>query len=104
VIVLIGLWLIEHRGSVIPTAVVPSHLDQVDALVGRSAPESSSIIGIVATDAPLLPRGSRVRHLTYTASAEGPSPADPHANKNGDIPIFPPAKPHHHPSGDGVLS
>ena len=42
-------------GSAIPTADVPSPWDQVDALVGRSGPEGGSIIGTVATDAPLLP-------------------------------------------------
>ncbi|MBA4170005.1 MAG: P1 family peptidase [Chloroflexi bacterium] len=42
-------------GSAIPTADVPSPWDQVDALVGRSGPEGGSIIGVVATDAPLLP-------------------------------------------------
>ncbi len=41
-------------GSAILTADVPSPWDQVDALVGRSGPEGGSIIGIVATDAPLL--------------------------------------------------
>jgi D-aminopeptidase len=34
---------------------VPSPWDQVDALNARATPEGGSIIGIVATDAPLLP-------------------------------------------------
>jgi D-aminopeptidase len=42
-------------GEAIPTSVVPSPWDQVDALNARATPEGGSIIGIVATDAPLLP-------------------------------------------------
>lgn len=42
-------------GAAIPTAEVPSPWDQVDALNARATPEGGSIIGIVATDAPLLP-------------------------------------------------
>jgi D-aminopeptidase len=41
-------------GAAIPTSEVPSPWDQVDALNARAAPEGGSIIGIVATDAPLL--------------------------------------------------
>ena len=42
-------------GEAIPTDEVPSPWDQVDALNARGTPEGGSIIGIVATDAPLLP-------------------------------------------------
>ncbi|HET7645945.1 MAG TPA: P1 family peptidase [Candidatus Limnocylindria bacterium] len=42
-------------GAAVPTAEVPSPWDQVDALNARATPEGGSIIGIVATDAPLLP-------------------------------------------------
>jgi D-aminopeptidase len=42
-------------GAAIPTSEVPSPWDQVDALSARATPEGGSIIGIVATDAPLLP-------------------------------------------------
>src|SRR5687767_5003179 len=42
-------------GAAIPVSEVPSPWDQVDALGARSGAEGCSIIGIVATDAPLLP-------------------------------------------------
>ena len=42
-------------GRAIPTSEVPSPWDQVHALAARASPEGGSIIGIVATDAPLLP-------------------------------------------------
>lgn len=42
-------------GAAIPTSEVPSPWDQVDALNARATPEGGSIIGVVATDAPLLP-------------------------------------------------
>ncbi len=42
-------------GAAIPTSDVPSPWDEVDALNARATPEGGSIIGIVATDAPLLP-------------------------------------------------
>jgi len=42
-------------GEAIPTSEVPSPWDQVNALNARASPEGGSIIGIVATDAPLLP-------------------------------------------------
>ena len=42
-------------GRSIPTSEVPSPWDQVDAVNARATPEGGSIIGIVATDAPLLP-------------------------------------------------
>ena len=42
-------------GRAIPTSEVPSPWDQVDALHPRATPEGGSIIGVVATDAPLLP-------------------------------------------------
>jgi len=42
-------------GDAIPTTEVPSPWDEVDALNARATPEGGSIIGIVATDAPLLP-------------------------------------------------
>ena len=42
-------------GEAIGTDEVPSAWDQVDALTARQGAEGGSIIGIVATDAPLLP-------------------------------------------------
>jgi D-aminopeptidase len=42
-------------GAAIPRDEVPSPWDEVDALQARSGAEGGSIIGIVATDAPLLP-------------------------------------------------
>ncbi|HEX2767583.1 MAG TPA: P1 family peptidase [Candidatus Limnocylindria bacterium] len=42
-------------GAAIPTSEVPSAWDQVEALGARTGPEGGSIIGVVATDAPLLP-------------------------------------------------
>jgi len=42
-------------GQAIPTGDVPSPWDQLEALNARATPEGGSIIGIVATDAPLLP-------------------------------------------------
>jgi D-aminopeptidase len=42
-------------GAAIPTSDVPSPWDEVEALDARATPEGGSIIGIVATDAPLLP-------------------------------------------------
>ncbi|MEJ7803645.1 MAG: P1 family peptidase [Candidatus Limnocylindria bacterium] len=42
-------------GAAIPRDEVPSPWDQVDALGHRDGAEGGSIIGIVATDAPLLP-------------------------------------------------
>ena len=42
-------------GAAIPVTDVPSPWDQVDALTPRAGSEGGSIIGIVATDAPLLP-------------------------------------------------
>ena len=42
-------------GAAIPREDVASPWDQVEELVGRQGPEGGSIIGIVATDAPLLP-------------------------------------------------
>ena len=42
-------------GAAIPTSKVPSAWDDVDALNARATPEGGSIIGVVATDAPLLP-------------------------------------------------
>ncbi len=42
-------------GAAIPTSEVPSPWDDVDALSSRAGAEGGSIIGIVATDAPLLP-------------------------------------------------
>ena len=42
-------------GAAIPRDEVPSPWDQVDALSARARAEGGSIIGIVATDAPLLP-------------------------------------------------
>ena len=42
-------------GAVIPTDEVPSPWDEVDRLNARATPEGGSIIGVVATDAPLLP-------------------------------------------------
>ncbi len=42
-------------GAAIPRSEVPSPWDQVDALHTRAGAEGGSIIGIAATDAPLLP-------------------------------------------------
>jgi len=42
-------------GAGIPTAEVPSAWDQVEALSSRASAEGGSIIGVVGTDAPLLP-------------------------------------------------
>ena len=42
-------------GAAIPRDDVASPWDQVEALSSRAGPEGGSIIGIVATDAPLLP-------------------------------------------------
>ena len=42
-------------GRSIPTSDVPSPWDEADALAARASPEGGSIIGVVATDAPLLP-------------------------------------------------
>ena len=42
-------------GAAIPRTKVPSPWDEVDALSARAGAEGGSIIGIVATDAPLLP-------------------------------------------------
>jgi D-aminopeptidase len=42
-------------GAAIPTSEVSSPWDEVDSLAARATPEGGSIIGIVATDAPLLP-------------------------------------------------
>ncbi len=42
-------------GASIPTSDVPSPWDQADAVSARASAEGGSIIGIVATDAPLLP-------------------------------------------------
>ena len=42
-------------GAAVPVDEVPSPWDQVDALSARAGAEGGSIIGIVATDAPLLP-------------------------------------------------
>ncbi len=42
-------------GAAIPTDTVPSPWDQVDAVNARATAEGGSVIGIVATDAPLLP-------------------------------------------------
>jgi D-aminopeptidase len=42
-------------GAAIPRTEVPSPWDQVDALNARAGAEGGSIIGIAATDAPLLP-------------------------------------------------
>jgi D-aminopeptidase len=42
-------------GRAIPTTQVPSPWDQVEALNARATPEGGSIIGVVATNAPLLP-------------------------------------------------
>ena len=42
-------------GAAMPRDDVPSPWDQLDALTSRSGAEGGSIIGIVATDAPLLP-------------------------------------------------
>jgi D-aminopeptidase len=42
-------------GEAIPVAEVPSAWDQVESLAARASAEGGSIIGVVATDAPLLP-------------------------------------------------
>jgi D-aminopeptidase len=42
-------------GAAIPTSEVPSAWDEVEARSARATPEGGSIIGVVATDAPLLP-------------------------------------------------
>jgi D-aminopeptidase len=42
-------------GRAIPVSEVPSPWDQADSLAARATPEGGSIIGVVATDAPLLP-------------------------------------------------
>jgi D-aminopeptidase len=42
-------------GRAIPTSETPSPWDAVDALNARATPQGGSIIGVVATDAPLLP-------------------------------------------------
>jgi D-aminopeptidase len=42
-------------GAAIPRSDVPSPWDQLDAISARAGAEGGSIIGIVATDAPLLP-------------------------------------------------
>ena len=42
-------------GAAVPVDEVPSPWDQVDALSARAGAEGGAIIGIVATDAPLLP-------------------------------------------------
>jgi len=42
-------------GAAIARDAVPSPWDEIEALAGRQGPEGGSIIGIVATDAPLLP-------------------------------------------------
>jgi len=42
-------------GAAIPTDELPSPWDEVDRLNARATPEGGSIIGVVATDAPLLP-------------------------------------------------
>jgi D-aminopeptidase len=42
-------------GEAMPTSDVPSPWDEVDAVNARATPEGGSIIGVVATDAPLLP-------------------------------------------------
>ncbi len=42
-------------GRAVPISEVPSPWDQLDALNARAGAEGGSIIGIVATDAPLLP-------------------------------------------------
>ena len=42
-------------GAAIGREQVPSPWDQADVVAGRQGPEGGSIIGIVATDAPLLP-------------------------------------------------
>jgi D-aminopeptidase len=42
-------------GAAIATSEVPSPWDEVEAVNARATPEGGSIIGIVATDAPLLP-------------------------------------------------
>ncbi|HEX2884239.1 MAG TPA: P1 family peptidase [Candidatus Limnocylindria bacterium] len=45
-------------GRAIPTSEVPSPWDQLAAANARATPEGGSIIGVVATDAPLLPHQS----------------------------------------------
>jgi D-aminopeptidase len=42
-------------GAAIPTSDIPSPWDAVEQLAARAGPEGGSIIGVVATDAPLLP-------------------------------------------------
>ena len=42
-------------GRAIPVSEVPSPWDQADSIAARASPEGGSIIGVVATDAPLLP-------------------------------------------------
>src|SRR5688572_12190706 len=42
-------------GRAIPVSEVPSPWDQADSLAARGTPEGGSIIGVIATDAPLLP-------------------------------------------------
>jgi D-aminopeptidase len=42
-------------GRAIPVSEVPSPWDQADSLAARGRPEGGSIIGVIATDAPLLP-------------------------------------------------
>jgi D-aminopeptidase len=42
-------------GAEIPTTEIPSAWDQFEAVAARASAEGGSIIGIVATDAPLLP-------------------------------------------------
>jgi len=46
-------------GAQIPRDEVPSAWDQADAIASRGGPEGGSIIGIVASDAPLLPHQCR---------------------------------------------
>ena len=42
-------------GAEIPTSEISSPWDEAEAIAARSGPEGGSIIGVVATDAPLLP-------------------------------------------------
>jgi D-aminopeptidase len=42
-------------GAAMPVGDIPSPWDAVEALAQRAGPEGGSIIGVVATDAPLLP-------------------------------------------------
>jgi D-aminopeptidase len=42
-------------GAEIPTSEIPSPWDEAEAIAARAGPEGGSIIGVVATDAPLLP-------------------------------------------------